>query len=123
MSAAYNEPFGHGWVEMGDMVYDTTWKIKLSKKLYYRLFGAKLENRRDHETFFSDCKGMSDWTIRTKKWYEENYSPSNLLVFQVRQLTALKLKYPNISESERRFHEKVLRDLPDCTLDYEIKMR
>lgn len=124
MSAAYNEPFGHGWVEMGDMVYDTTWKIILSKKLYYRLFGAKLENKRDYDTFFSDCKGMSDWTIRNKKWYEENYSTSNLLIFQVRQLAALKLQSPNISDRERRLQEKVLRDLPDCTITSDIrKMR
>jgi hypothetical protein len=123
MSAIDGVEFGHGWVEVGDMVYDTTWKIILSKKLYYKIFGAKLENSRDYDTFFTDCKGMSDWTIRSKEWYEENWSPSNLLVFQVRQLMDLKLKYPTISEKKKSFCEKVLRDLPNCTLSNEIKMR
>jgi hypothetical protein len=49
---------------------------------------------------------------------------SNLLIFQVRQITALKLQNPNISDKERRFHEKVLEDLPDCTITSDIrKMR
>ena len=32
MSKINNEPFGHGWVETEDSVYDTTWKIILDKK-------------------------------------------------------------------------------------------
>ena len=104
--------FGHGWVEVGDMVYDTTWKIMCSKKVYNQLFKPIDVSRRSHEQFFEDCKEMSDWTIRSKKWYEENFSMSNLLIFQVEQIERLKLSNPNISEESKAFSNKVLSDLP-----------
>lgn len=35
--------FDHGWIEIGDKVYDTTWKIKAHKNTYYKVFGAICE--------------------------------------------------------------------------------
>ena len=35
MSNIFSEIFGHGWVEYGDKVYDTTWQVILDKKLYF----------------------------------------------------------------------------------------
>jgi len=123
MTVIYDDgiEFGHGWVEMGDDVYDTTWKIRCSKKIYNQLFKPVDVSRRTYEKFFDDCKGISDWTIRNKQWYEENYSLSNLLIFQVEQLERLKLQFPTISDSQRKFCEKVLADLPKCSLSYEMK--
>lgn len=34
--------YDHAWVEVGDFVYDTTWGIKINKKLYYKWMGVKV---------------------------------------------------------------------------------
>ena len=113
MSNIFPAPFGHGWVECEDFVYDTTWKVILDKKLYYKLFGVIDETVRTNEKFFDDCKKMSDWTIHTKEYYENNYVPLvNLGIFQVHQLTELILKSQLTSETDRKFYEKLKNDLP-----------
>jgi len=113
MSNIFPEPFGHGWVECEDKVYDTTWQVILDKKLYYKLFGVNGEFVRTNERFFEDCKNMSDWTIRTKDYYENNYVPLvNLGIFQVHQLAELILKHPQTNEAEKIFYKKLIEDLP-----------
>lgn len=112
MTNINQEVFWHGWVETEDKVYDTTWKIILDKELYYKIFGAELGNRRSAEQFFTDCKEMSDWHIYTKDYYENEYNPANLLIFQVHQMAELHLQNPK-DEQEKKFFEKLKKDLPD----------
>ena len=113
MSKAHKSTFGHGWVEYEDKVYDTTAKAIFDKNYYYKLFGVIDETVRTYNKFFEDCKKMSDWTIRTKKYYENNYVPLvNLGIFQVHQLAELILKHPLSSEKYKRFYEQLRKDLP-----------
>ena len=56
---------------------------------------------------------MSDWTIHTKEYYENNYVPLvNLGIFQVHQLAELILRFPQTSKEDRKFYEKLKEDLP-----------
>ena len=115
MSSSYNERFGHGWVIKGDFVYDTTWQIICPITLYNKLFKPVKVSKRSYTQFFNDCKGISDWTIRDKEYYEKHHSLSSLLIFQVRQLEKLKLDNPTITKEEKMFIDKILKDLPDET--------
>lgn len=112
MSNINDEPFGHGWVETDNKVYDTTWKIILDKKLYYKIFGAKLDNKRTAQQFFEDCKEISNWEIHNKEYYENNYDFANMLIFQVHQIAELNIKNPR-TERDKRFYQKLREDLPD----------
>ena len=108
--------FGHGWVEKDGLVYDTTWQIITDKHTYYKLFGASHVYSRDSKQFFEDCKGMANWEIHDKKYYEENYVPmESLLIFQVESIERLHLDSPisPISTKEDKEIAKiVLADLP-----------
>jgi len=75
LNSIYGEKFGHGWVEVGNTVYDTTWKIIADKKTYYRVYGVKKTEVTPSKDFFERCKEISDWNIRTKEYYENNYVP------------------------------------------------
>ena len=113
LNPIYGEKFHHGWVEKDGIAYDTTWQISCPVEIYKKLFNPVGINRRSYKQFFEDCAEMSDWHIRDKKYYEENYSMDNLLIFQVRNLETLKLNDPDISENEKRFIKKLLADLPN----------
>lgn len=112
MSKINGEEFGHGWVETLDKVYDTTWKIILDKDLYYKIFGAKIDNRRTAQKFFEDCKEIADWKIHTKEYYEKEHHFANMLAFQVHQIAELNIKNP-ANEAEKRFYQQLRKDLPD----------
>ena len=65
----------HGWIEKDGYVYDTTWRVFCPTDVYYNVFKPTCVDKRDSKRFFEDCKEVSDWTIRDKQWYENNYSP------------------------------------------------
>ena len=111
--------FGHGWVEKGGFVYDTTWKVVMPKRTYYNLFGVQVYSKRTAKQFFKDCEHMSDFNIHDKKYYEENYD-SMAYVTLVQLYTAGELyKTDSTSERRRKLGEKLLKDLPDINKTYE----
>src|SRR5574344_853200 len=54
-------PFDHSWVEVGDVVYDTTSKQMFDKDYYYKLFDAEVKQSfpnselRKKDVFFERC--------------------------------------------------------------------
>lgn len=114
-ASIHAEKFVHGWVEMDDKVYDTTWQIIADKKAYYKTFGAKASEVTPQKEFFERCKGLSDWTIHDKAYYEtEEGSLATLTIFTISELQKEILKHPQ-SEKEREFAKKVLSDLPNTS--------
>ena len=81
---------GHGWVEYGDKVYDTTWKIICDRENYYKVFKPEVWSKVDYKTYKRNLKEITDPEIRTKEWYEKNPTSANLLIFQVREIEMLK---------------------------------
>ena len=118
--------FGHGWVEKDGLVYDTTWQIITDKHTYYKLFGASKVWAREDKQFFEDCKGIANWEIHDKKYYEENYIPmESLLIFQVESIERLHLDSPlsAISTKEdKKIAKMVLADLPKIELKATFSM-
>ena len=112
--------FGHGWVEKDGLVYDTTWQIITDKHTYYKLFGASKVWAREDKQFFEDCKGIANWEIHDKKYYEENYIPmESLLIFQVESIERLHLDSPVSpisTKKDKEIAKMVLADLPKVTL-------
>lgn len=104
--------FDHGWIEIGDKVYDTTWQIIADKKTYYKVFGAVCEERTEKERYFADPMHTKD-RIHDKAYYENSYDfLHHLLVEGTRQTEEIKIQtYQPLSE---RFFvtKRLLEDLP-----------
>lgn len=114
--------FVHGWVEMDDKVYDTTWQIIADKKAYYKTFGAKAREVTPQKEFFERSKHISNWKIHDKEYYENGEgSLSTLMISQIEQLQMAILMHPSTDYAEREFSKKVLADLPD-TSKVKLKM-
>ena len=107
------EQWGHGWVEKDGKVYDTTWQIICDKEIYYEVFKPRKVSRTKDKLFFEQCKGIADWTIRDKEYYENNWDFANLTVFQIREIEKLILNSSYSTKEEKEFAKKVLEDLPD----------
>ena len=104
---------GHGWVEKDGICYDTTWKIACPQKIYYKVFKPVKVFRRSYAKFFDDCKWLTDWTIRDKEWYENNYSSDLLLIPLVRYGAEKELEKTDLTKERKEFLQKLLIDLPD----------
>ncbi len=126
------EPFGHGWVEKDGYVYDTTWQIICPTQTYYKLFGTGCYDKQSHTKFFEDCKNLSDWTIHNKEYYETNPNSAYLMVLPAMEgelktlesgiltiSTNRELIVRKITQKDREFIEKLLKDLPDIEKLYK----
>jgi len=112
LNSIFGKKFGHGWVEVGDTVYDTTWKIIADKKTYYKVYGVRKQKVVPSKQFFEDCKELSDWNIRTKEYYENNYVP----MMYVSMILGYKFAESLIAKGEPDSIEKGKRlqnELPD----------
>lgn len=107
---------GHGWVETDTHVFDTTWQMIFKKEDYYKVFRPKVYSKTDYNKFKTGIKQITDPEIRDKKWYEENPTFANILIFTVRELEMQKLENKNLNKEEKEFSEKVLNDLPNVSL-------
>ena len=56
---------GHGWVEVGDYVYDPSIMLKFDKETYYRLYGTTDITRTDKETYLREHKDFVDSVVST----------------------------------------------------------
>ena len=121
----WGNQFGHGWVEKDGLVYDTTWQIITDKHTYYKLFGASGVCARDSKEFFELNKGISNWEIHDKEYYEKNYMPmESLLIFQVEQIEKLHLESPVSPIStikDKEIAKMVLQDLPKVKIRASAK--
>lgn len=104
--------FGHSWVERDDMVYDTTWQICLPKKVYYKLYGVTVYDRRTTKQFFEDCEKLSDFHIHDKSYYENNFAQFAYCTL-IQMKATEKMLLDSKSERNRKLGEKMSRFLPD----------
>jgi hypothetical protein len=56
---------GHGWVEVGDYVYDPSIMLKFDKETYYKLYGTTDIMRVDKETYLKEHKDFVDLVVST----------------------------------------------------------
>lgn len=56
---------GHGWVEVGDYVYDPAIMLKFDKETYYKLYGTTDITRTDKETYLREHKDFVDSVVST----------------------------------------------------------
>lgn len=120
VSLLKGEDFGHGWVQAGNNVYDTTWKLVMPIENYYNLFRVKGLSMTKSPMFVRKHKEFSDWKIHSKEYYEDNYVPfvyGN--IFQAREFELSVLSNPNSTEEQKVFARKVLADLPDIEKVYQ----
>lgn len=54
---------GHGWVEVGDYVYDPSIMLKLKKDVYYQLYGTSDLMKVDKETYLREHKDFVDLVV------------------------------------------------------------
>lgn len=57
------ENAGHGWVEVGDYVYDPSLMLRFEKGVYYKLYGCNDVYKIDKETYLSGHKDFEDTYI------------------------------------------------------------
>ena len=118
LPSIYSKHFHHGWVEKDGKVYDTTWQIILPIEDYYKMFGVKHQSVTDMKTFFENNKEMAKWEIHTKEDYEKEFCPlETLLIFLVSQTEQKNLQNQNLTTTEREYSQKLLKDLPNVTLE------
>lgn len=56
---------GHGWVEIGDYVYDPATGYRYDKELYYKANGVSNVTRCDRETYYKEHKEFVDTHVST----------------------------------------------------------
>lgn len=56
---------GHGWVEVGDYVYDPSIMAKFEKDVYYKLYGTTDVTKVDKETYLSEHQEFVDMVVST----------------------------------------------------------
>ena len=113
----------HGWIEKDGYVYDTTWRVFCPTDVYYNVFKPTCVDKRDSKRFFEYCKEVSDWTIRDKQWYENNYSPAaSLAVLTARAIAKIYANSTKIDENERKLWSDLLVDLPNAVMAPHIEL-
>lgn len=56
---------GHGWVELGDYVYDPSLGYRFDKELYYKLYGSSDLAKCDKETYLKEHSDFVDKYVST----------------------------------------------------------
>lgn len=84
---------GHGWVEIGDYVYDPSLMLKFKKEVYYSLYSPTDVSKCDKVTYVSEHKEFIDSVVCTD--FDE-YKPGGkrrldlgILVFQIQTLVSM----------------------------------
>ena len=54
---------GHGWIEIGDFVYDPSLMLKFDKDTYYSLYGCSNVIKTDKKTYLSEHKEFVDFHV------------------------------------------------------------
>lgn len=81
---------GHGWIEIGEFVYDPSLMLKFDKNTYYSLYGCSNISKIDKKTYLSKHKEFVDYHVSHN--YDE-FKPGGkrrlelgILVFQIKAL-------------------------------------
>jgi hypothetical protein len=84
---------GHGWVEVGDYVYDPSIMLKFDKETYYKLYGTTDITRIDKKTYLKEHKEFVDSVISTDY---DDFRPGGkrrlelgVLVLQIRAIASM----------------------------------
>lgn len=84
---------GHGWVEVGDYVYDPSIMLKFDKDTYYKLYGCTGVSKIDKETYVKEHADFVDLVVSTNF---DDFKPGGkrrmelgVLVIQVREMAKL----------------------------------
>lgn len=84
---------GHGWVEIGDYVYDPSLMLKFDKNLYYELYGMTNLKKCDKTTYLSEHKDFVDKYVSHDI---NDFRPGGIrrldlgvLIIQLRELSAM----------------------------------
>lgn len=56
---------GHGWIEVGDYVYDPSLMLKFDKKTYYQLYGCSKVFKIDKDSYVREHKEFVDAHVST----------------------------------------------------------
>ncbi len=56
---------GHGWVEVGDYVYDPSTMLKYDKDVFYKLYGTSNVTKTDKETYMREHSEFTDVVLST----------------------------------------------------------
>ncbi len=56
---------GHGWIEIGDYVYDPSLMLKYDKDTYYKIYGCSNVFKIDKETYMREHKDFYDAHVTT----------------------------------------------------------
>ena len=82
---------GHGWVEVGDYVYDPSLMLKFDKATYYKLYGCSNVKKVDRETYASRHQKFIDEHV---SYDSTDYKPGGkrrldlgLLIYQTKALS------------------------------------
>lgn len=54
---------GHGWIEIGNFVYDPSLMLKFDKDTYYSLYGCSNVGKTDKKTYLSEQKEFVDFHV------------------------------------------------------------
>lgn len=112
--------FGHGWVEKDGLVYDTTWQIIMPKEEYYDLMGVRKETVLLNTAFYEKCKGVCEFEVHTKDFYENNYVPfAYPMLIQTSALSELFIQNP-MYDGQKEMGERIKEQLPDMEKVYAL---
>ena len=56
---------GHGWIEMGNYVYDPSLMLRFDKETYYKIYGCTDVKKIDKETYVREHKEFIDDNVST----------------------------------------------------------
>lgn len=54
---------GHGWIEIGDYVYDPSLMLKFDKDTYYSIYGCSNVSKTDKKTYLSEHREFVDFHV------------------------------------------------------------
>ena len=84
---------GHGWIEVGDYVYDPSIMLKFDKETYYKLYGTTDITRIDKKTYLKEHKEFVESVISTDY---DDFRPGGkrrlelgVLVLQIRAIASM----------------------------------
>lgn len=121
INALYGEDDRHGWIEIGDYVYDPTYVLRFEKELYYQLFEPSEVIRMSHNNYFCNEENKEEYNIimNTKA---EDFMPGGIRENEAK--TMIPIMKDIISISNNYEMEKDLEDFTNLiNYDNNIKKR
>lgn len=104
--------FGHGWLEIGNTVYDTTWQIIADKDTYYKVFGVVTEENTGKKQYFSNPI-RTGRGIHNRAFFEQDITDYDFtIVEETKQKVKTEMNYLDPTSQKYLLRQKLLNDLP-----------